>query len=187
MSLDYTLYFQRQLYSPEQLTAYSGRWRLPMELHPEFDSRNDSGFLPVKLETDRFSGDGRLQAYLTGFEIYIDVFHSEVDGSRPFSLLRRLFRKRKEKPTDFDISAKNCDTVYYLCCYPDDPLSVLSAFLFGAAFCRCCGGVFEDPQTGAQYLTPESLEAELEAIIRDVEAAALSGTVQLQIFDKWPT
>lgn len=182
MSVDYAIYFKSSDgYSLKDCNAYFLFQPLKAQLHPEFDLKNDTGFLPI-----RFSGEGidpalKGREFLSGFECYWDEYQYEPPSAPKQTFWQKLLGKRS--PGE-ETPEKDCKESLTLCCSGELTESLL-ACLFGVYFLRNFGGIFEDMQTGERYTDPRSLEETAEEFLKEAGAEYQRGELQLHAFEGW--
>ena len=187
MSVDYFVYLKHaEGFSAQAFEAYCGSLGLRIQLHPGFKLLEDEGFLPIRFADDRFHGDGGERAYLSGFELYASEYHHVLQPPKKETGFFRFLRKtRAARETPFDKAVKEAAWLLELGCGSADSFEVLLAYVFGAYLVKCCGGVFDDPQTGQFYETYSWMETEVAAIIGELREQATAQALITHEFTGW--
>lgn len=187
MSMDYYVYLkQADAFSSQSFEQYCSSLGLHIELHPSFSLLEDAGFSPIRFIDERFARDGRSHDFLSGFELYSSEYHHILQPQKKATGFFHKFFKAKpiqEKP--FDSAIKDATWMIEVCCGSSDSFEVLLAYVFGAYLVKCCGGVFDDPQTGQFYENSNHLESEITAIISELLEQANAGELLTHEFEEW--
>ena len=98
---------------------------------------------------------------------------------------QKLFKAKPVQETPFDRAVKDAVWLAELRCGSADSFEVLLAYVFGAFLVKCCGGVFDDPQTGQFYDDYTHLETEIMAIIAQLQEQKKAGELLTHPFREW--
>ena len=187
MSMDYYVYLkQADAFSSHSFEQYCSSLGLHIELHPSFNLLEDTGFSPIRLDDERFVIDGRSHDFLSGFELYSSEYHHILQPQKkPTGFFSKLFKAKPIQEKPFDRAIKDATWLIELRCGNADSFEVLLAYVFGAYLVKCCGGVFDDPQTGQFYDDNSHLESEIPAIISELLEQADAGELLTHEFKEW--
>lgn len=187
MSMDYYVYLrQTDAFSTQSFEQYCYSLGLHVELHPSFNLLEDAGFSPIRFIDERFFRDGGNHDFLSGFELYSSEYHHVLQPQKKATgFFRKLFKAKPIQENPFDKAIKDATWLIELHCGNADSFEVLLAYVFGAYLVKCCGGVFDDPQTGRFYHDNEHLESEITAIITELLAQANAGELSTHEFKEW--
>ena len=187
MSIDYYVYLKHpDTFSAQSFEQYCSSLGLHIELHPSFNLLEDTGFSPIRLIDERFVRDGRNHDFLSGFELYSSEYqHALQPQKKATGFFRKLFKAKPIQEKPFDSAIKDATWIIELCCGSSDSFEVLLAYVFGAYLVKCCGGVFDDPQTGQFYENSNHLESEITAIISELLEQANAGELLTREFKEW--
>jgi hypothetical protein len=170
MSIDYYVYIKNpDAFSVPSFEQYCSFLGLRIELHPSFNLLEDAGFSPIRLIDTRFFRDSRNHDFLSGFELNSSEYqHILQPRKNATGFLHKLFKAKPIPETPYDRAIKDATRLIELRCGSADSFEVLLAYIFGAYLIKCCGGAFDDPQTGQFYDDHNHLESEIRAIIADL-------------------
>ena len=170
MSIDYYVYIKNpDAFSIPSFEQYCSSLGLHIELHPSFNLLEDAGFSPIRLIDARFFRDSRSHDFLSGFELNSSEYqHILQPQKKATGFLHKLFKAKPIPETPYDRAIKDATRLIALRCGSADSFEVLLAYIFGAYLIKCCGGAFDDPQTGQFYDDHNHLESEIRAIIADL-------------------
>lgn len=187
MSMDYYVYLKHaDAFSARSFEQYCSFLGLRIELHPSFSLLEDSGFSPVRLIDERFAVDGGNHDFLSGFELYSSEYrHILQPQKQATGFFQKLFKAKPVQETPFDRAVKDAVWLAELRCGSADSFEVLLAYVFGAFLVKCCGGVFDDPQTGQFYDDYTHLETEIMAIIAELQEQKKAGEFLTHPFREW--
>ena len=99
--------------------------------------------------------------------------------------MHKIFKAKPIQETPFDRAIKDATWLIELRCGSADSFEVLLAYIFGAYLVKCCGGVFDDPQTGQFYENSNHLESEITAIISELLEQGNTGELLTHEFKEW--
>lgn len=187
MSMDYYIYLKRtdevSIHSFEQ---YCRSLDLCITLHPSFDLSNGAGFLPIRFTDTRFSKSSENNTFLSGFELFSSEYHHvSPSQKKETGFFCKLFKPKPVEETPFDRAVKDATVLIELHCSSADSFEILLAYTFGAYLVKCCGGVFDDPQTGKFYDESKHLEIEIATIITELQEQANTGDLLTHEFREW--
>ena len=187
MSIDYYVYLKHpDTFSAQSFEQYCSSLGLHIELHPSFNLLEDAGFSPIRLIDERFVRDGRNHDFLSGFELYSSEYqHALQPQKKATGFLHKIFKAKPIQETPFDRAIKDATWLIELRCGSADSFEVLLTYIFGAYLVKCCGGVFDDPQTGQFYDDHNHLENEIKAIIADLLEQGNTGELLTHEFVGW--
>jgi len=187
MGMDYYVYLkQADAFSSQCFEQYCSSLGLHIELHPSFSLLEDAGFSPVRFIDERFARDGRSHDFLSGFERYSSEYHHVLQPQKKATgFFHKLFKAKPIQEKLFDSAIKDATWLIELCCGSADSFEVLLAYIFGAYLVKCCGGVFDDPQTGRFYDDHNHLESEIKSIIADLLEQGNAGELLTHEFTEW--
>ena len=152
MSMDYYVYLKKTFPDKLAFENYAKELGYNLTLHPETDLMNDSGFCPIRFIDARFNDATGTDTFMTGFELYRDIYQPSKQKVTISKGFLGIFRKRvPHKETMLDLAVKGSSTVLYLRCSGSDSFEIMMAYLFGAYCVKHCNGVFDDPQFGCFY------------------------------------
>jgi hypothetical protein len=151
-------------------------------MYPGINLKEDSGFLPFKIEGSFLSGlDGK--NFITGFELYSDLSETNAIAEPPSKgLLGGLFGK-KPLPVVPDPNGDMFDLLFV--CSGSDLLEIFMAHLFGLFFAKTQGSECIDPQEGIEYKNPDQLEKTIDDIVVEMKDRSSKGTLILHPFENW--
>ena len=187
MSMDYYVYLkQTDAFSSQSFEQYCSSLGLHIELHPSFNLLEDAGFSPFRLTDERFVRDSGSYDFLSGFELFSSEYHHILQPQKKTTgFLRKLFKTNPIQEKPFDRAIKDATCLIELRCGSADSFEVLLVYVFGAYLVKCCGGVFDDPQTGQFYDDNNHLESEIAAIISELLEQTNSGELLTHEFMGW--
>ena len=187
MSMVYYVYLkQADAFSSQSIEQYCSSLGLNIEQHPSFNLLENVGFSPIRLIDERFVRDGRSHDFLSGFELYSSEYHHILQPQKQATgFLHKIFKAKPIQETPFDRAIKDATWLIALRCSSVDSFEVLLAYIFGAYLVKCCGGVFDDPQTGQFYDDHNHLESEIGAIIADLLEQGNTGELLTHEFMGW--
>ena len=185
MSMDYYIYLKHpDAFSVPAFAQYCVFLGLNIELHPSFKLLEETGFSPIRLIDERFAGDGGNHDFLSGFELSSSEYHHVLQTQKG-GFWHKIFKAKPVQETPFDSAVKDAAWLMELRCGNADSFEVLLAYIFGAYLVKCCGGVFDDPQTGQFYEDHHHLESEIEAIIAELLEQENAGELLTHDFQEW--
>ena len=185
MSMDYYIYLKHpDAFSVPAFAQYCVFLGLNIELHPSFKLLEETGFSPIRLIDERFAGDGGNHDFLSGFELSSSEYHHVLQTQKG-GFWQKIFKAKPVQETPFDSAVKDAAWLMELRCGNADSFEVLLAYIFGAYIVKCCGGVFDDPQTGQFYEDHHHLESEIEAIIAELLEQESAGELLTHDFQEW--
>ena len=185
--MDYYVYLkQANAFSSRSFVQYCSALGFRIDLHPSFDLLEDAGFSPIHLVDERFAGAGGSCDFLSGFELFSSEYYyvSQPQQKAP-GFLKKLRKAKPVQETPFDSAIKDATWQITLGCSGADSFEVLLAYIFGAYLVKCCGGVFDDPQTGQFYDDSGHLEGEIQAITSELLEQAEGGELLVHRFNGW--
>ena len=187
MSMDYYVYLkQADLFDSQSFEQYCSSLGLRIGLHPSFNLLEDAGFSPIRLIDERFARDGGNYDFLSGFELFSSEYHHVLQPQKKATgFFGKLFKEKPVQASPFDSAIKDATWLIELSCRSADSFEVLLAYVFGAYLVKCCGGVFDDPQTGQFYDDSNHLESEIAAIIAELLEQTNSGELLTHEFKAW--
>ena len=138
------------------------KYDLVVEIHPEFDIDNQSGFLPYKLkvpvgskhiESEKYQG----KTLLTGFELDISPF--KYDEFFQYSSEEEM----DKLPDDYKTKMKNCDLNFMIEVKASQNTSEYRMAWFAAAtLISLFDGILTDPHTGINYEGKDAINKAIE-------------------------
>ena len=187
MSMDYYVYLkQMDAFSSQSFEQYCSSLGLHIELHPSFNPLEDAGFSPIRLIDERFISDSGSHDFLSGFELFSSKYHHILQSQeKATGFFHKLFKAKPIQEKPFDRAIKDTTWLIELRCGSADSFEVLLAYVFGAYLVKCCGSVFDDPQTGQFYDDSNHLESEIAAIIAELLEQANAGELLTHEFKGW--
>ena len=185
MSMDYYVYLkQPNAFSALAFEQYCGFLGFHIKLHPSFKLLEETGFSPIRLVDERFAGDGGNHDFLSGFELASSEYQHVLQPQKA-GFWHKIFKAKTAQETPFDRAIKDATWSIGIRCGSADSFEVLLAYIFGAYLVKCCGGVFDDPQTGQFYEDHHHLESEIEAIIAELLEQENAGELLTHDFQEW--
>ena len=187
MSMDYYVYLKHpDTFSAQSFEQYCSSLGLHIELHPSFNLLEDAGFSPIRLIDERFISDSGSHDFLSGFELFSSKYHHILQPQeKATGFFHKLFKAKPIQEKPFDRAIKDATWLIELRCGSADSFEVLLAYVFGAYLVKCCGSVFDDPQTGQFYDDSNHLESEIAAIIAELLEQANASELLTHEFKGW--
>lgn len=192
--IDFYVHFKKtDSFSTKTFECFSKSLGFDIALHPTFNIEVDTGFYPMCLTDDRFSGDDGNNKFMTGFEIYTNPYvhvTATVSGKQEkTTFFEKLFRKKKpakkaiESPLDTFL--READTEIYLRCSGSEILESFVAHIFGAYLISEYGATFDDPQAGNFYTSVDEIKAEIESFLSEILELQKKCGLELNSFEGW--
>ena len=183
--------FDLNVYIPKLGEDFKEKWitelkkyGLDVEIHPDFDINNQTGFLPFKLVISKNSKYIKSKMYngktiLTGFELDISTFNSEEYFSYfDKGDLDKLSQDYKDK-------IKKCELDFFFTVKPVQNTSEYRMAWFTAAtLVTLYDGILSDPQKGVEYQGQEAINKAIE-LSNQFENSIPDNKWKLHDFEKW--
>ena len=186
MSMDYYVYLKKTFPDKLAFENYAKELGYNLTLHPETDLMNDSGFCPIRFIDARFNDATGTDTFMTGFELYRDIYQPSKQKVTISKGFLGIIRKRvPHKETMLDRAVKGSSTVLYLRCSGSDSFEIMMAYLFGAYCVKHCNGVFDDPQFGCFYRESSAIEKEISTILDELQEEKRLGNLHTHKYEGW--
>lgn len=187
------------VYLPELDDALIPRWierlnELDMicDIHPDFTFKQVGGFLPFRVVLKKpLRPELGGKAFLTGFELYLDVFSlaDEIAALTPRPSFWDKLRGKKPKPVFFaspevDQKLASCTRALTFSWGTADMLELRMAALSALILAEVTGGICYDPEADTWISGKDAIIEELKEV-EAFEASLKPEEVQLHPFEEW--
>lgn len=160
------------------------------EIHPDFSFKDQSGFLPFKINVSENSHEELMNiSCLSGFELDVDNFIlSEHTKPKKQSLIDKLFKRPVETRyfanPEMDIKLEKYKKIIYFNWGSSDTFELRMAVLGSATLAKITDGICWYPADDLWYNNDTIIEDAVKEV-SDYEKSLKPEEINIQKFEKW--